>query len=116
MMNVNPVGGVHPAFEAWLHRRRQRMRAQLSALEDERYHDLIDLLDVDTDDRPPDPGSEWERREYRRMLRDQEELGLKLVEMRARLLSELRDVQRMKVAGASAERTRALGGSLDGYL
>ena len=117
VMNVNPVGGVHPAFGTWLERRRQRMEAQMSAIEEERYHDLVDLLDSEQDDRPPQPRSDREREQYRQMLRDQEKLAVRLVQVRRRLLGELRDVERKQASASLEARSRSsLGGSLDGYL
>ena len=115
-MNVDPVGGVHPAFESWLERRRQRMRAQLAALEAEQFGHLAELLDRELDDRPPGPRKEGEREQYRQMLKEQEKLVERLAEVRRRLLTELKDVERQQVAGSMHERTRSLGGSLDGYL
>jgi hypothetical protein len=116
MMNVNPVGGVHPAFDSWLERRRQRMQAQLAALDAERFGDLADLLDRDRDDRPPAFRRESDREQYRQMLREQEKLVERLALVRRRLLMEIKDVERQQVSGVAQDRVRSLGGSLDGYL
>ena len=39
-MNVNPVSGLHPTFGSWLERRRERLQAQLMALEEDRFGDV----------------------------------------------------------------------------
>jgi hypothetical protein len=115
-MNVYPVGGVPSSFEAWLERRRARVQAQIAALDDGRYSDLAELIGHDGDDRPPPPQSALEREEYRRMLREHEQLAQRMALVRRRLLIELRDVERQRVSGPMGEPYRALGGSLDGYV
>ena len=115
-MSVNPVGGIPPSFGSWVERRRERIQAQLSALDDERFNDLATLIDADDEDRPPEPESEEDEREYRKMLADSEDLVRRLAKIRGRLLIELRDVERQQVSGPISESRRGRGGSLDGYL
>jgi hypothetical protein len=115
-MNINPVSRVHPGFGSWIERRRKRMEAQLSALEEERYGDLAVLIGDDDQDRPPDPESETERDEYRRMLKESIQLSARLALVRGRLLEELKDVERMQQNAGPVERRSSRGGSLDGYL
>lgn len=115
-MYVNQVGGMHPAFGTWVERRRQRMLAQLSAIEEERFHDLAVLIDQEPEDPPPQPRNEREREEFRRMLEENEELVRRLASIRAKMLAELRDIERKQVRGVAPGRRSALGGTLDGYL
>jgi len=115
-MNISPVGRIHPAFGSWLERRRERMEAQMSALTDERYGDLAVLISDDDEDRPPNPESESERQEYRRMLKESLQLSERLALVRGQLLEELKDVDRRQGAALPIERRSSRGGSLDGYL
>ncbi|MEQ1855318.1 MAG: hypothetical protein ABL963_02555 [Longimicrobiales bacterium] len=115
-MNVSPIGGVPSSFEAWLDRRRARVRAQTEALDDGRFADLAELIGHDGDDRPPPPQNEFEREEYRRVLREHEQFAQRMAQMRRRILIELRDVERQRVTGPLGQPHRALGGSLDGYV
>lgn len=92
------------------------MEAQLTALDDERFDELAILIGSDDEDRPPQPRSEAEREEYRRMLEDSRVLTERLASVRRRLLEELRDIERGRVRSAPIERRSARGGSLDGYL
>ena len=115
-MQVQPIGGPHPAFASWLDRRRKRIRAQMAALDEERYRDLVHLISADHEDRPPPPLSAAERDEYRQMLDDSRQLTERLLRVRGRLLEELRDVERRRRGAPPPERKRSLGGSLDGYL
>jgi hypothetical protein len=115
-MNVYPIASVPSSFEAWLDRRRARAQAQFAALDDGRLADLAELMGHEVEDRPPPPRNEFEREEYRRMLREHEELSQRMAQMRRRILIELRDVERQRVSGPMGEPYRALGGSLDGYV
>lgn len=115
-MNVYPVGGISTPFESWLDRRRERARAQLSAMSDGRFVDLAALIGEDTDDRPPPPTNEFEREEFRRMLYEHEKLTQRMAQMRRSILMELRDVERQRVSGPVGEPYRVLGESLDGYV
>lgn len=92
------------------------MRAQLAAIDEERFDDLVELIGADHEDRPPAPQSEAEREQYRQMLADSEALASRLTEIRSRLLVELRDVERRQTRVAPRERRSTRGGSLDGYL
>ena len=115
-MRIEPSHGVHPVFSSWLERRRDRMRAQMQAIDEERFDDLADLLGEDEEDRPPTPQSEGERQEYRRMLADSQELAARLAEIRGRLLAELKDVERRQGHVLPRDGRSGRGGSLDGYL
>lgn len=115
-MHIHPIGQVHPAFGSWLERRRKRMEAQLSALEEERFEDLAVLIGADDEDRPPEPRSPAERDEYRRMLDDSRRLTERLAMVRSRILEELKDLERRQVRSAPIERRSGRGGTLDGYL
>lgn len=115
-MHIHPIGHVHPAFGSWLERRRKRMEAQLSALDDERFDDLAVLIGADDEDRPPQPRSEAEREEYRRMLDDSRRLTERLAMVRSRILDELKDIERRQVRSVPVERRSGRGGALDGYL
>ena len=116
-MNVNPIHNLHPAFDAWLERRRESMQARLAALEDERYEDLAELITKEEEDQPPEPRDEGEREQYRQLLAEHEEFQDRLQEVRRKLLQELKDVERQQVRGPiAADRYRGLGGTLDGYL
>lgn len=115
-MSIQPVGSVHPAFARWIERRRQRVAAQVEAIGDERFGDLARLIEDDDQDRPPDPQNEEERAELERMLADSRDLASRMAKVRARLLVELRDVERKQVSGHVEERRSERGGVLDGYL
>lgn len=115
-MNVQPIGRVHPAFESWLERRRRRIDAQMSAIDEERYGDLVELIGADDEDRPPEPRSEAEREEYRRMLADSRRLTERLLRVRGRLLEELRNVERRRMHAPPREQRSSRGTALDGYL
>lgn len=116
-MHIQPTNQVHPVFGSWLERRKRRMEAQLTALNEERYSDLVDLLGADDEDRPPEPRSDAEREEYRRMLEESRQLSERLIRVRGRLLEELRDVdRRRRQYSPPSERRSGRGGSLDGYL
>jgi len=115
-MRIEPAHGVHPVFSSWLERRRKRMQAQMQAIDEERFEDLVQLLDEEDDDRPPTLRSEGEREEYRRMLADSEALTARLAQIRSRLLTELRDVERRQGRAMPRDGRSTRGGSLDGYL
>ena len=111
-----PVGGPHPAFESWLERRRKRIQAQMSALDEERYHDLVHLIGGDDEDRPPEPRTAAERDEYRRMLEDSRKLTERMLRVRGKILEELRDMERRRQRLLPGSNRSSRGGSLDGYL
>ena len=115
-MHIQPTNHVHPVFGSWLERRKRRMDAQLTALDEERYGDLVELIGADDEDRPPEPRSEAEREEYRRMLDESLALSERLVRVRGRLLEELRTIDRRRLHAPPMERRSGRGGSLDGYL
>lgn len=114
-MYVQPTGSVHPSFGTWLDRRRKRIAAQMTAMDEERFEDLAELLRVEDIDRPPPPETGAEHREYYRMLAENEELVQRLSEMRVRILKELRDVERERYQ-APTEKRRSRGSSIDGYV
>ena len=115
-MQIQPTNRVHPVFGSWLERRRRRMEAQLSALDEERYGDLVELIGAEEEDRPPEARSEAEREEYRRMAEESRRLTERLIRVRGRLLEELRSIDRRRRHAPPSERRSARGGSLDGYL
>lgn len=114
-MNVHPIGGLHPTFGSWLERRRARLQAQLAALDEERLEELSSLLAQEEEDRPPHPRSAQERAEYLKLLRDHERVAQRMALLRRRLLDELKDLERERVAGPPPERHRTVGGTFDGY-
>ncbi|MEM7416451.1 MAG: hypothetical protein AAF389_13185 [Gemmatimonadota bacterium] len=103
-------------FGTWLERRRAQIKEQLSALEEERYGDLVDLITMDEADRPPPPRSERERQEFEQMLADSRELTERLIKVRGKILEELRGIERRRVMPSPRERRSERGRSLDGYL
>ena len=115
-MRVEPASGVNPVFSSWLERRRARMQAQMHALEDERFEDLVGLLDQEAEDPPPHPRSDQERSEYERMLAGSEELTRKLADMRSRVLLELRSVERRQGRSLHHQGRSRRGAALDGYV
>ncbi len=115
-MQVQPVNGMHPPFARWIERRRQRMQAQVEALDAERFDDLAQLIDADDEDRPPPATTDEERDEYRRMLMESRELSNRMAEIRSRLLGELRDVERKQVRGPIGEKRSHRGRAVDGYM
>lgn len=115
-MRIDPAHSVHPVFSSWLERRRTRMRKQMQAIDEERFDTLVELIGEDDADRPPAPQTEREREEYRQMLADSEALTTRLAEIRSRLLSELRDVERRQGGFMPRQNRSSRGGSLDGYL
>jgi len=115
-VRVEPSASVHPVFGSWLERRRRRMRAQMDAIEDERFDALVALIEEEDQDRPPTPRGEHEEEAYRRMLADSESLTVRLAEIRGRLLGELRDVERRQGLAIPRETRSRRGGSLDGYI
>lgn len=114
-MSIPPVGGIHPAFGGWLERRRARLQAQLAALDEERLGELAALLAHEEEDRPPRPSTAQERAEYLKLLRDHERVAQRMAMLRRRLLEELKDLERERVAGPATERHRSVGGTFDGY-
>lgn len=115
-MRVEPASGVHPVFSSWLERRRERVRAQLQALEDERFEDLVGLLDEEAADPPPRPRSEQERSEYEEVLSGSEELTRRLTDVRSRILLELRSVERRQGRSLPHQGRSRRGAALDGYV
>jgi hypothetical protein len=115
-MYIHPSSHVHPVFGSWLERRKRRIDAQITAIEEERFGDLVELIGADEEDRPPEPRSEAEREEYRRMLEDSRNLTERLIRVRGRLLEELRTIDRRRQHALPVERRSGRGSSLDGYL
>lgn len=115
-MRVEPTASVHPVFSSWLERRRERMRAQMQALDDERFEDLVGLLDEEAADPPPPPGTDEERAEYEKMLASGEELTRRLADLRSKVLVELRGVERRQGRTLPNQGRSRRGGSLDGYV
>lgn len=115
-MYVSPVRATDPVFGSWIERRRARIKAQLAALEEERYADLVELITTADEDRPPPPRSELERREYQQMLADSRELTERLIRVRGKVLEELRGIERRRVIPSPRERRSDRGNTLDGYL
>lgn len=114
-MNVQPIGGIHPAFESWLERRRARLQAQIAALDTERLDELVTLLGQEEQDRPPTPRTLEERHEYLRMLREQERLTERIAVLRRRLIAELEELDRERVRLPPEPRNRSVGHTFDGY-
>ena len=113
---VDPIEHVPAVFSRWLERRRQNIEEQLAALDEERYADLLQLIGDADDDVPPAPQGDLEYQEYLRLLEDNRRLGDRLIEMRGRILDELRSVDRRRVSAPPSRRRGGRGGSLDGYL
>ena len=115
-MYVSPIRRTDPVFGSWIERRRAHIQAQLAALEEERYGDLVELITAVDDDRPPPPRSELERQEYQQMLADSRELTERLIRVRARVLEELRGIERRRATPSPRERRSERGRAIDGYL
>ncbi len=115
-MRVEPTSGVHPVFSSWLERRRSRMQAQMEALHEERFEDLVGLLDEEAEDPPPPPRNDHERGEYEEVLASSEELTRKLSDARSRVLVELRSVERRQGRSLPNVGRSRRGGALDGYV
>lgn len=91
------------------------MRAQKQALDDERFDDLVGLLDEEAEDPPPPPSNDQERGEYEEMLAGSEELVRRLAELRSEMLVEIRGVERRQGRSLPNQGRSRRGGSLDGY-
>jgi len=116
-MSVSPVRSADPIFGSWLDRRRARIEAQMKALEDERYGDLITLItDEEGDHPPPSPRSPVEREAYQQVLTDSRALTERMLKVRGQILEELRGLDRRRGAPLPTESRSGRGGSLDGYL
>lgn len=116
-MSVSPVRSADPIFGSWLDRRKARIEAQMKALEEERYGDLISLITEEDEDRPPPPpASMGEREAYQQVLTDSRALTERMLKVRGRILEELRGIERRRSAPLPTEGRSGRGGSLDGYL
>lgn len=116
-MSVSPVRSADPVFGSWLDRRRASVEAQMKALEEERYGDLVALITKEDEDRPPPPPTSMgEREAYQQVLTDSRELTERMLKVRGRILEELRGIERRRSAPLPSERRSGRGGSLDGYL
>ncbi len=114
-MYVSPIRKSDPVFGSWVERRRAHIKAQLAALEEERYGDLVELITTVDEDRPPPPRSALEQAEYQQMLADSRELTERLIRVRSRILEELRGLERRR-ALPPEERRSERGRAIDGYL
>lgn len=92
------------------------MRAQMQALGEGRYDDLVDLLDQESGDPPPEPGDDRERAEYRQIVADGEALTKRLAQIRAEVLAEIRTVERKQGREVPRESRSRRGNALDGYV
>lgn len=115
-MYVSPLRKSDPVFGSWVERRRAHINAQLAALEEERYGDLVELITAVDEDRPPAPRSAREEAEYEKMLADSRELTERLIRVRSRILEELRGLERRRAVPPPDERRSERGRAIDGYL
>lgn len=88
----------------------------MQAVDEERFEDLMGLLDEEAADPPPSPRDDAERAEYEEMLASSEELTRKLADLRSQILVELRGVERRQGRSLPNQGRSRRGGALDGYV
>jgi hypothetical protein len=115
---IRAIDRVRGPTPSWIDRRRREIDDQLTALEESRLDDLVDLIGDPRerhDERPGDLSmGEGEREE---LVQQAETLVRRLAQARREVMSELEAIERERAATPlPRQRRSARGGSIDGYL